>query len=514
MPRYFLFLSAFTAAALSAAPRSKSAEPPAQNSLAVSLPALSKAEGSKSSSASSSAKTTAIKKATAEKPNVLLIAIDDMNDWVGCLNGHPGTKTPHIDRLAKRGTLFTNAHCQAPICNPSRTSVMYGLRPSTSGIYMNSPRPWSVPHLADKVTLPRWFAQHGYETLTTGKIYHGSGLPHGDFDVVGPRPGQRLNKLDARLRKDLPAGVHGLWDFGPQEYKESLFQDYADASWAIGELGKEREKPFFLAIGFYRPHVPFYAPVRIFNDLPLDKVTLPPVKLDDRDDLPAAATEITTNRSPPPHAWFVENDAWKPAVQAYLACIRWTDEQVGRLLDALDASAHAQNTIIVLYSDHGFHLGEKLRWTKFSLWERSTRVPFIISAPGFPKGQRCGHPAELLSVYPTLADLCGLEKNSAVEGVSLRPLLKDAAAAWPHAAITTHGKDNHSIRDRRYRYIRYYDGSEELYDMQSDPNEWKNLAFGAISPAHQSVMARLAKSLPRENRAAAKGPGRKKARKK
>jgi choline-sulfatase len=193
--------------------------------------------------------------------NVLLIAIDDMNDWVGCLGGHPNTHTPNIDRLAQRGTLFTNAHCQAPICNPSRTSIMFGLRPSTSGVYSNSPTPWKVPELAQKyTTLPRWFAKHGYHTATTGKIYHGSGLPEGDFDLVGPRPGQRLKDLDERLVTNLPGGASGLWDFGAQDYDETLFQDHADATWTIEQLGKDSADPFFLACGFYRPHVPFYPP--------------------------------------------------------------------------------------------------------------------------------------------------------------------------------------------------------------------------------------------------------------
>ncbi|NIP98313.1 MAG: sulfatase-like hydrolase/transferase, partial [Akkermansiaceae bacterium] len=201
--------------------------------------------------------------ANEQPPNVLLIAIDDLNDWVGCLSapertgggGHPDARTPHIDRLAGRGVLFTNAHCQAPICNPSRTSIMYGLRPSTSGIYLNSPKPWTVPALKGRVTMPRHFAANGYLTLTTGKIYHGSGLPPGDFEVVGPRPGQRI-KPDKRLVADLK----GLWDFGAQDYDEELMQDHADATWAINEIGKQHDRPFFLAIGFYRPHVPFYSP--------------------------------------------------------------------------------------------------------------------------------------------------------------------------------------------------------------------------------------------------------------
>ena len=429
------------------------------------------------------------------KPNVLLIAIDDLNDWVGCLGGHPDAKTPHLDRLANRGVLFTNAHCQAPICNPSRASIMYGLRPSTSGIYMNAPRPWTVPALKNQVTLPRHFAANGYLTLTTGKIYHGSGLPPGDFDVVGPRPGQRL-KIDERLQKELA----GLWDFGAQGYEEKLFQDHADATWAIGEIGRKRDQPFFLAVGFYRPHVPLYSPTRVFNEIPEAEIDLPPVKADDRDDLPETAKQVTANSTPPPHAWFVEKGQWKNAVRSYLACVRWTDEQVGRLLDALDASPHAANTIVVLYSDHGFFLGEKERWAKQSLWERATRVPFVISAPGMSKGQPCKRPAELLGIYPTLVELCGLPKRDGLEGASLVPLLKDPAADWKRPALTTYGQNNHAVRTERHRYIRYHDGSEELYDLHEDPNEWTNLAG---KDAHTGLKKDLAKWLPATNAAPA-----------
>ena len=464
-----------------------------------------------------------LKKLPAQRPqsrkNVLLIAIDDLNDWIGCLGGHPQARSPNIDRLAKRGTLFTNAHCQAPICNPSRTSIMYGLRPSTSGVYMNSPRPWTVAGLKDRVTLPRHFAASGYQTYTAGKIYHGSGLPDGDFDVVGPRPGQRT-KNDKRLVPATDGGAKGLWDFGAQTYDEKLFQDHGSASWAIEQIkahGKtdgasnenssETTKPFFMAIGFYRPHVPFYSPQRIFNQIPLEQISLPLVKEDDRDDLPDIASELMVAKVAPDHDWFVKTDHWRPAVQSYLSCIRFTDEQVGRLLDALDKSSHAKNTIVVLYSDHGFFLGEKDRWAKQALWERATRVPFIIVAPGMALGGSCARPTELLSIYPTLVELCGLPQRDDLEGLSLTPLLKDPNATWPHMAVTSHGKDNHSVRSQTHRYIRYRDGSEELYDLRTDPNEWTNIAN---DPKHADLKSELAKSFPATNAKPAVGAGKKK----
>ena len=453
--------------------------------------------------------TTSASGAEPVRPSVLLIAIDDLNDWVGCLGGHPDARSPHIDRLARRGTLFTNAHCQAPICNPSRTSILYGLRPSTSGVYMNAPRPWTVPALKDHVTLPRHFAAHGYRTFTTGKLYHGSGLPPGDFDVVGPRPGQKL-KLDERLIPATENGARGLWDFGGQTYDEMRFQDHADATWAIDVIRNQKssphQTPFFLAVGFYRPHVPLYSPVRVIREIPLAAIDLPSVRNDDRADLPQIVDSLTRAPAAPDHQWFVDSGNWRKAVQAYLACVRWTDEQVGRLLDALDHSPHAKNTVVVLYSDHGFFLGEKQRWAKQSLWERATRVPFIIAAPGMKQGIACSRPVELLSIYPTLIDLCGLPVREELEGTSLRRLLEDSQTRWDRHAVTTHGQGNHAVRSETHRYIRYLDGSEELYDHRIDPNEWTNIAD---KPQFTGLKAELARSIPTRQVAPARAdPGR------
>lgn len=443
----------------------------------------------------------------ADHPNVLLIAVDDLNDWVGCLGGHPNAVSPNIDRLAQRGTLFTNAHCQAPICNPSRTSIMYGLRPSNTGIYMNSPQPWKVAAMQDHVSLPRHFAANGYVTYTTGKIYHGSGLPDGDFDIVGPRPGQRI-KLDQRLVPPTPGGAKGLWDFGAQTYDETKFQDYADATWAIEALEKHSptDQPFLVAVGFYRPHVPLYAPKRLLDAVASEDIALPPHREDDRADIPSVAWDVAVSAAAPPHSWFVESDQWLDAVRAYHACVRWTDEQVGRLLTALDRSPHAENTIVVLYSDHGFFLGEKQRWAKQSLWERATRVPFVIAGPGVTPGQRCVRPVELLSIYPTLIDLCRLTPRTDLDGVSVQPLLKDASSEWDRIALTTHGLNNHAVRDDRYRYIRYHDGSEELYDINGDPNEWTN---EANNPELADIKASLKNRLPESNAEPAKAPPKK-----
>ncbi len=429
-----------------------------------------------------------------KRPNVLLIAIDDLNDWVSVLKGHPDARTPNIDRLAARGVLFTQAHCQAPICNPSRTSLMLGLRPSTTGVYENSPWFRSVPALRERVTLKQHFEAQGYETLTTGKIYHGSKVDPPSFKTVGPLPGQRLPQ-DQRQVTEGP-GVKGLWDWGAQVYPDAEFGDYITTSWAVEQLSEEQEKPFFMAVGLYRPHVPLYAPGRLFDALPVDRVHLPNVLDEDRMDLPKSALDLVRNTTPPPHAWMKSSGAWTDVVRAYLACVHFADEQVGRLLDALDHSPHANNTIIVLLSDHGFHLGEKEIWAKRTLWERSTRVPLMISLPDGLRGVSCERPVELLSLYPTLIELCGIAARDDLDGASFAPLLKDPAAPWDHPAITTLGQNNHAVRSERWRYIRYADGAEELYDHTADPNEWHNLA---PKPEHASVMAEHRKWLPKVN---------------
>lgn len=431
------------------------------------------------------------------KPNVLFIAVDDLNDWVGCLGGHPQAHTPNIDRLAARGMLFTNAHCQGTMCNPSRISLLWGRRPSSTGFYDNHYHVSKEPEfLESHVSLPVHFANSGYKTLTAGKVFHGGATIRKHFHVVGPRPGQWLKGLDQKVH-DKPAQWHRTWDFGPQDYGESKFTDYVTATWVAEQLGENHDKPFFLAFGFYRPHVPFFPPRRVYDGM--EEAQLPEVNEEDWNDIPDAARGVSlSNPKIPTHDWMKEEGRWEEAVHAYLACVRWTDEQLGRVLDALDGGPHADGTIVVLFSDHGYHLGEKQRWSKFSLWERTTRVPLIISAPGGAKGTTC-ETVELLSLYPTLIDLCGLPANPKLDGVSLQPLLKDPEADWPHVAISTLGQDNHAIRDRRWRYIRYADGSEELYDHESDPHEWTNLMAAELSPTADAARRRLMQHLPSIN---------------
>jgi arylsulfatase A-like enzyme len=411
------------------------------------------------------------KAADAAKPNVLLIAIDDLNDWIGCMGGHPQAKTPNIDRLAARGVLFNNAHCQASVCNPSRASMMTSLYPETSGIYFLTPDLAASPVAKKSTLMPMRFQNEGYHVTGAGKIFHGHQnkryLPNyaGMFGGFGPLPDKKLTSFPGSR----------LWDWGAYPMRDEEMSDHKIAAWAVDQLKKKQDKPRFLAVGFYRPHVPQYVPQKWFDLYPLDSVQLPKVLKGDMDDLSQYGINLTRlNHVAPPHEWVVKNDEWKPLVQSYLACVSFVDHQVGKVLDALDNSPAKDNTLIILYSDHGFHLGEKERWAKRSLWEDGTRVPLIVAGPGVTQGKVCNKSVELLDVYPTLLELAGLNEDEKLEGNSMATLLKTPDTQWPHMARTSFGPGNYSIRSERYRYIHYNDGSEEFYDHADDGHEWKN----------------------------------------
>jgi len=411
----------------------------------------------------------------AERPNVLLVSIDDLNDWTGGLGGHPQPKTPNIDRLAQRGTLFANAHCQSPVCNPSRASLLTGRHPHTSGVYFLAPDLKQAPALENLDTLPERFAKHGYRTMAVGKIFHARDERFfqeygGRMGGMGPRPKEKISQ---------PHG-HPLWDWGAYPERDDQMPDYKIAQWAVEKLGAQpadADSPFFLGVGFFRPHVPMYVPQKWFDLFPRQHIQLPLVKQDDRDDLSPYAIALTNEKHvSPTHAWIESAGQWDHAVQAYLASVAFADYCLGLVLDALDASPHRDNTVVVLFSDHGFHLGEKQRWAKRSLWEDGTRVPLVVVAPGYDEGQRTIKPAQLLDIYPTLLELTGLPTDDDQEGHSLVPLLNNPQAEWPHVALTSFGRGNYAVRTEHYRYIRYLDGSEELYDHRHDPHEWNNLA--------------------------------------
>ncbi len=437
--------------------------------------------------------------AQSERPNVLFIAIDDLNDWVGCLHGHPQVKTPHIDRLASRGVLFTNAHCQAPICMPSRTSLLTGTYPWQNGVYVIEQEFSTAPELKHLVTLPRYFGNHGYRVMGAGKIYHRHQDTGDEWDAWGGRRGWSwMGKLAG------PEGISGLpnpsiFDFGPLPVRDNEMNDSKVAEWAVQQLAQPQDQPFFLAVGLITPHLPLFTPEKYYEMYPLDWVGLPPVLPGDLDDLPPLGRKFTRyfDTTPLCHLNILRYGVWHKAVASYLACASFTDACIGRLLDGLENSPHADNTVIVLWSDHGFHLGEKMHWEKRSLWEESTHVPLIFVTPkGRRAGSRCSRPVQLIDIYSTLVELCGLPPNEDLQGHSLVPLIDDPGRPWEHPALTTHHPGNHAVRTERWRYIRYANGDEELYDHDRDPNEWTNLAD---RPDLAEVKRQLAEHLPETN---------------
>ena len=438
--------------------------------------------------------------AAEKKPNVLFIAIDDQNDWIGYLGGHPMVKTPHIDRLAKRGTAFTNAHCQAPLCNPSRTSLMTGLRPSTTGIYGLSPWFRTVPELKNLVTLPQYLKQQGgYKTYSTGKIYHGRyGRQNNDqeFDLIGPGA-SAMPFPPKKLIGSTPFGNHKLMDWGVFDHKDEDKGDWKVASWAVDQLDTKPKEPFFMSVGFFLPHVPCFATQKWFDLYPDNDSVLPKTLRNDRSDTPRFSWYMHWYLPEVRHKWLEENNQWRNLVRSYLACTSFVDSQVGRLMNALKRNNFSDNTVIVLWSDHGWHLGEKSITGKNTLWDDGTRVPLIFAGPGVKPGQICTQPAELLDIYPTLNKLLDLPKKKGLDGRSLTPQLMNAKAKRKWPAITTHNHNNHGVRSENWRYIQYADGSEELYDMRKDPNEWNNLANNS---KHAKVIARHKKFLPKNNR--------------
>jgi arylsulfatase A-like enzyme len=427
-----------------------------------------------------------------DRPNVVLIAIDDLNDWIGCMGGHPQAQTPNMDRLAKRGVLFTNAHCQSPVCNPSRASMMSGVYPETSGLYFLSPAPAESPVLMKQTFMPQRFQDEGYYVTGAGKLFHNGGnqnetyIPNygGRFGGFGPMPETKISSYPG----------HPLWDWGAFPERDELMPDHQAATWAVDRLNEAYENPLWLGIGFFRPHVPQYAPQKWFDLYPLETLQLPKTFENDLKDVPEYGVNLTRlEHVSPTMEWVLENDEWKPLVQSYLACVSFADHQVGRVLDALDKRADADNTFIVLYTDHGFHLGEKNRFAKRSLWQDGAGTPLIIVGPGVAKGAVCHQPVQLLDIYPTLLELSGLKADPLHEGNSLKPLLENPTADWSHMARTSFGPGNVAIVSEGYRYIRYNDGSEELYDRQTDPHEWKNIEG---NPKNKAVLEKYRAQLP------------------
>ncbi|WP_309398133.1 sulfatase [Cerasicoccus maritimus] len=426
-------------------------------------------------------------------PNVLFMAVDDMNDWVGPLEDDEAALTPNMDKLAASGELFTRAYCASPACNPSRAAILTGFSASTTGIYLND-QPWRK-NMPDVVTLPQLFRQNGYRSTGLGKIYHnrynGDKASWDSYKSFG-------HGIWPKEPVDPGYPVKGQYDWGPVDAPDNAFGDYNCATAAVEFLSQPQQTPFFLAVGFIRPHLPFFCPPRFFDLYPDDEIIHPEINPNDWDDLPDAGVATAQKFSGPGYNKVKALDGGMDRIlKAYRACISFTDEQVGRVLDALQNSPYADNTIVVLWSDHGFHLGEKLRFSKYTLWEESTRVLLVFRVPGVTKsGTVSTRTVSLQDLYPTLAELCNLQNVPPVEGRSLVPLLESPNLDWPYPALTTNFMGNHAVRSEDWRYIRYQDGGEELYDHRNDANEWTNLAN---DPQFASVIADLSQWLPQHD---------------
>lgn len=452
-----------------------------------------------------------------DKTNVLFIAIDDLNDWIEPLGGHSQARTPHLVRLAGQSVTFTNAYCANPACNPSRTALMTGLAPHSSGVYSNY-QDWREV-ITDHKSIGTYFREHSYYSAGAGKIFH--------YHMVDPAcwdeywPSQEKNMPDEYIpnrpkeEKEMDGlseavsttinmpefeNMYKMFDWASLDIEDPLMGDFKSVEYVSKQLRRDHDKPFFLACGIYRPHLPWYVPKKYFDLFPLDTVRLPKVLENDLDDLSDRARDIA-HRGGNYHKHVLEAGQWKQAVQGYLASIAFADAMLGKLLDVLDQSRYADNTIVIVWSDHGWQLGEKEHWRKFALWENVLRSVLMIKVPkgspgllkGSPKGARCQRIVSHQDIYPTLVDLCGLPPREEIDGRSLVPLLRDPKVRWDYPAISSYDFSEFSVRTEEWRYTVYIDGSEELYDHTKDPEEWTNLAN---DPKYDEIKKELAQHVP------------------
>ncbi|GAB6164050.1 sulfatase [Thermostilla marina] len=424
-----------------------------------------------------------------ERPNVLFLIVDDLNSWLlGDSNRYDGkVVAPNIQRLAESGVLFRRAYTASPFCCPSRTAVFSGVAPWNSGLYANGHDSAAGEALRQAVSLPGLFRKAGYFTASYGKVTHG-------WDTRDAWDDRIPHKRDP-----IPPGApflpftRGEQDWGPTHLDESEMHDtqYADA--AIEQLRRKHDRPFFIACGLFHPHMPWYVPQKYFDMFPMDEVHLPPLKADDLDDVPPLGRAVTEGKSKFV-AQVIEHGVHRDGVRGYLAATAYADAQMGRVLDALEESPYRDDTIVVLMTDHGFHLGEKSHWQKGTLWEEATHCVLMWRVPGLTKpGGRCERFVSLQDIYPTLTELCGLDRPNYIDGRSLVPLLADPNAEWESTAISALYDRYVAIRTEKYRYIRYRDDQEEFYDCSLDPHEWTN-RIG--DPEYAEVIARLRATVP------------------
>lgn len=455
-----------------------------------------------------SASTASAEEAKGNRFNVLFIAIDDLNDWVGCLGGNPQAITPNFDRFARNHAMVMNrAYCPSTVCGPTRTALLTGKHATNTGVYGNGHNLKHAPKAQNLETLPEYFGNRGYHTLTRGKIFHKHGDPNAPNGVdegqwafhefVKAKGSNGLTLWEEKPALDGVKSGGSPFTWGAVKGPKEKTKDYATCSWAAKQLERDfKGKPFFMAVGVSKPHLPWHVPQEFFDLYSLEEIEAASFKRNDLDDI------VRKNGKPifKPTSRFRladENNMHKQANRAYLACVSYADHSLGVLFDALEKSKHANNTIVMIWGDHGWHLSEKMHYGKTGLWEESARVPFFVNVPGLTTpNTKCDGVVNLLDMYPTLLELCGLPPNPKNDGRSFAPLLANPSMEWKYPTLTTYQFKNHSITDGRYRYTWYggrADGAEELYDHDFDPLEHDNLAN---NPEYKAVIVRLRKHLP------------------
>ena len=455
-----------------------------------------------------------LSKTDLQPPNVLFVSIDDLNDWVGFMGGHPQARTPELDKFSDEAVYFNHAYCSNPACNPSRTSIMTGLAPHTSGVYSNY-QDWREV-IKEPTTIGKYFKDNGYYSAGAGKIFHYHMIDSSAWDEYWPSQKQNMPKgympqdhpkpdedqMAERATVNMPEfkNMYKMFDWASLDIEDSLMGDFKSVEWVSNKLNQKHDKPFFLACGIYRPHVPWYVPQKYYDMFPLDKVQLPDVLDTDLDDMSDRMVDVA-HRSGNYHKHVVEAGKWQEGVQAYLASTTFADAMFGKLMNSLANSEYAKNTIVVVWSDHGWQLGEKEHWRKFALWENTLQTVLMIKVPegiaGMPEGTFSKGGSDRIvttqDIYPTLIDLCNLPIREDIDGRSLMPLLTNPSAIWNYPAISSYDFSEFSIRTEDWRYTIYIDGSEELYDHNKDTKEWYNLAD---NPNYQETKDKLKEYIP------------------
>ncbi|MDF7826827.1 sulfatase [Pontiellaceae bacterium B12227] len=445
----------------------------------------------------------------AERPNILMIAIDDINDWVGPLGGHPQARTPHLDTFCNGGAMiFKNAVCAAPICGPSRSALLSGFMPSTSGVYGNGHNMIFSDVVKTHATLPEYFSKHGYYTLSNGKIFHKHGIDgqytdfgHWAWDEHARARRYVGNGADKKKVTSCKAGTingvtkpeyngTGKLSWGPTQCDLEGMVDYKVAEWTEEILQRDFDKPFFIASGIIKPHLPWFVPQEFFDMYDLESIQPPEVKEDDLADILKPSGKPAFKPSAE-YEWVKKQGLEKEATRAYLANISFADACLGKMFQALENSKYADNTIVVIWGDHGWHLGEKQRFLKNTTWNECAKTPFIVKMPGMKKPIICDRTVSLIDIYPTLVSLCGLPEKE-LDGLDFSKLLQNPKAEWTRPGITV-TQSGTSVMGERWHYVQQLDGTEELYDLQNDPMEWTNLIK---NPEHATIAAELKKWVP------------------